>query len=194
MRCKFFFRNLTRSKIFNSKFVELWKNGSKSDAFKILDSKYDALYNKWFKNWIFWKILIQKFFIKEQNNFSRNNFSMNAQKSQLWSFYRVYWPDKTFFESQFSNKLWFSKNSFLIELWCVVKVLIQVLTLCGCSSYTLTRSNFLFKSLRRCKKIDSKPDFSQSSRFKACFFPKTSLSETRFLRNWEKLNFDILTV
>ena len=139
---RFFFQNLTRSKFFDSKFVELWKNGSKSDAFKILDSKYDALYNKWLKNWIFWKNLIQKFFIKEQNNFSRNNFSMNAQKSQLWSFYRVNWPDKTFFESEFSNKLRFSKNSFLIEIWCVVKILIQVLTLCGYSSYTLTRSSF----------------------------------------------------
>ena len=142
MRCKFFFRNLTRSKIFNSKLVELWKNGSKSDAFKILDSKYDALYNKRFKNWIFWKFLIQKFFIKEQNKFSRNNFSMNAQKSQLWNFHRVHWPDRTIFESEFSNKFWFYKNSFLIESWCVVKILIQVLTLCGYSSYTLTRSSF----------------------------------------------------
>ena len=52
----------------------------------------------------------------------------------------------------------------------------------------------LFKSLSRCKKIDSKSDFSQSFRFKACFFPKTSLSETGFLRKWENVNFDILAV
>ena len=143
MRCKGFFSKIWHVLNFSIRNLSSCeKNGSKSDVFKILDSKYDALYNKWFKNWIFWKILIQKFFIKEQNNFSRNNFYMNTQKSQLWSFYRVNWPDKTIFESEFSNKLWFSKNSFLIEIWCVVKILIQIFMLCGYSSYTLTRSNF----------------------------------------------------
>ena len=75
-----FFRNMTRSKIFDSNFVELWKNGSKSEAFEILDSKYDPLYKKWFKNWL----LSKSFIIK--NNFFRNNLSKNGQKRQLWRF------------------------------------------------------------------------------------------------------------
>ena len=78
----FWFRNLTRSKIFDSKFPELWKNGSKSDAFEILDSRYDALYNKWFKTDYFQKFWSKKIF-KKKNNFLRNNFSKNAQKANF---------------------------------------------------------------------------------------------------------------
>ena len=83
MRCKrFFFRNLTRSKVSDSKFPELWKIGSRSDAFKFLYSKYDALYKKGFKNRIFSKNLIQNSF-SLKTFFFRNNFFKNAQKSQL---------------------------------------------------------------------------------------------------------------
>ena len=51
-------------------------------------------------------------FEKKKNNFLRNNFSKNAQKSQLWRFYGVNWPDKWFFENEISNNFWFSQNSF----------------------------------------------------------------------------------
>ena len=145
MRCKFFSRNLLRSKTFDSRFVELWQNGSKCDAFEILDSKNDALYKKWFKNW-FSKTLIQKsenLFIKKKNKlFTEQLFQECAKKKQHWRFYGVYWPDKCFFEREFSNKFWFSQNSFFIEIECVVKILIQFFMLCGYSSYTLARNNF----------------------------------------------------
>ena len=143
MRCKTFFRNPTRSKI---SIQNLWgceKNGSKSDAFEILDSKYDVWYNKWFKNWLFSKVLIpKKLFKGKKNNFFRNNFSENAQKKPILTFFGVIWPDKWFFESELFNNVRFPKNSFFIEIYCLVKTLIQVLMLCGYSIYTLTRSNF----------------------------------------------------
>ena len=66
---KLFFRKLTQSKTFDSNFFELWKNGSKYDAFENLDSKYDALYNKFLKNWMSLKILIQIFLKKKKKLF-----------------------------------------------------------------------------------------------------------------------------
>ena len=130
------------------------------------DSKID-----YFKSFRF-----KKTFIKEKkNNFFRNNFSKNAQKSQLWRFYGVIWPDKWFFESEFSNKFWFSKNSFFIKIWCVVKPLIEVLTLCGYSIQTLTRSIFYSNIWGIVEKIGSQSDFSRSFRFKAFFFRNIAL-------------------
>ena len=137
----------------------------------------------------------RKTFKKKKKQFFRNNFSKNAQKSQLWRFYGVNWPDKWLFESEFSNKFWFSKNSFFINIWCVVKPLIEVLTLCGYSIKTLTRSIFFSSNVWGVvKKTGSQSDFSRSFRFKACFFSETSLPETNFLRKWENVNFDILRV
>ena len=125
-----FVRNLADSKFFYSKLSSCKKNGSKSDAFKIPDSKHDASYKKCFKNRLFSKSLIQFLFLSE-NIFFRNKFSKNAQKSQHWRLYGVYSRAKLFFESQFSKKSWFSNNTFFIEDWCVVNNLTQVLTLCG---------------------------------------------------------------
>ena len=82
MRCKTFFRNATRSKIFDSKNPELWKIGSKSDAFKFLDCKYDALYKKWFKNWLFSKKLIQNSF-SLKTTFSGTTISKMHKKPTL---------------------------------------------------------------------------------------------------------------
>ena len=63
MRCKtFFFRNMTSSKTFDSKFFELWKNGSGSKAFETLDSKSDALLKHCFKIWFFSKVSIGDMF------------------------------------------------------------------------------------------------------------------------------------
>ena len=60
----------------------------------------------------------------------------------------------------------------------------------------------MFKSLRRCKKIDSKSDFSQIFRFKECFFPKSFALRNKFSKkvgkrqlwhfndvNWQKKRF-----
>ena len=104
---KIFIRNVTRSKNFDSKFPQLWKSGPKSDAFKILDSKYDALYIKRSKNWLSSKIFIQYFFMKEKNTFFRHNFSKNAQKRQHWSFYGLNWRAKWVFESEFYSNICF---------------------------------------------------------------------------------------
>ena len=114
----------------------------------------------------------KKLLSRKKNNFFRNNFSKNAQKSQLWRFYGVIWPDKWFFENEFSNKFWFPKNSFFIKIWCVVEPLIEVLTLCGYSIQTLTRSIFFFKYLRHCRKIW----------FTIWFFSKFSI-QSIFFRN-----------
>ena len=143
IRCKtVFYRNLTRSKILDLDFVEFQKIGSKSDALELLDSKYDALYKNDSKTDFFSKILTPILFLNE-NIFFCNNFSENAQKSQHWSLYGVYWPAKFFFESQFSKKFWFSNNTFFIENWCVVNILTQVLTLCG-TQIKLWHENFRF--------------------------------------------------
>ena len=80
-----------------------------------------------------------------ENIFFRINFSKNAQKSQHWRLYGVYWPAKLFFESQFSKEFWFSNNTFSIENWCVVNILTQVLTLCG-NQFKLWREVFYFSS------------------------------------------------
>ena len=82
------------------------------------------IWNSWFKIWRVVQQMIQKLiifknfdpkiqtiFLKKKNNSLRNNFSKNAQKSQLCCFYCVNWPDKWFLESEFSDKFWFSRNS-----------------------------------------------------------------------------------
>ena len=86
------------------------KNGSKSDAFESFDSKHDALYKKWFKNRFFSKILIP-FFFEWRKIFPQQLFQ-ECKKSQHWRPYGVFWPAKSFFESQFSKKFRFSNNNF----------------------------------------------------------------------------------
>ena len=71
------------------------------------DSKTEYVQKLWSKN--------PKKIIKKKNNFLRINFCEHAQKSQLWGFYVVNWPDKWFLECEFCNKFWLSKNSFFIE-------------------------------------------------------------------------------
>ena len=110
------------------------------------DSKTDYLQNFWSK----------KFFIKKKNNFFRNNFSNDAQKSQLWRFFGVNWPDKLFFGSQFSKKNRFSNHTFFIEDWCVVNILTQVLTLCWNALEKSTTWKKFVSKMTRCKVSDSK--------------------------------------
>ena len=126
MRCKFFSRNPLRSKTFDSRFVELWKNGSKCDAFEILDSKNDALYKKWFKNW-FSKTLIQKsenFFIKKKKQTfygttfprmrKKNNFDVfMVYTDQINAFLRESFP--TSFD--FLKTVFSSKSNALLKSW-----------------------------------------------------------------------------
>ena len=142
IRCKTCLFEIWLVQTYGFEICRVVKNGSKSDAFESFDSKHDALYKKWFKNRFFSKNLIPILFLKEQK-FFRNNFSKNAQKSQHWRLYGVYWPAKSFIESQFSKKFWFSNNTFFIEVWCVVNILTQILTLCG-TQVKLWHENFSF--------------------------------------------------
>ena len=65
------------------------------------DSKTDYFQKFWSK----------KIFKKKKTTFTEQLFQ-ECTKSQLWRFYGVNWPDKWFFESEISNKFWFSQNSF----------------------------------------------------------------------------------
>ena len=84
---RLFFRNVTHSKISDSNFPEFWEIGSKSDAFKILDSKYYALYIKWFKKWLSSKILIQNFFMNK-NHFLPEQLFQECTKKPTLTFLR----------------------------------------------------------------------------------------------------------
>ena len=57
-----------------------------------------------------------------------------------------------------------------------------------------TKSFVLLKSLGRCEKIDSKSDFSQSFRFRECFFSKNIALRINFSKKEGNLKFDILTM
>ena len=86
---------------------------------KTSETKNDELCNKWFKNWFFFKNFdpkIQKNFHREKKQLFMEQLSQECTKNQLCCFYCVKWPDKWFFESEISNKFWFSQNSFLIEI------------------------------------------------------------------------------
>ena len=74
------------------------------------DSKIDYFKNFWFK---------KKFYIKKKHFFQEQHFQECTKKPTLTFFFGVNWPDKIFFESEFSNNFWFSKNSFFIKIWCL---------------------------------------------------------------------------
>ena len=115
MRCETFFRNLTRSKISIQNLSSCEKTALSLTHLKFLIQNLTRCTTNDSETEKFQKIWSKKFFIKKKNFFC-NNFSKNAQKSQLSRFYGVNWPDKWFFESKFSNKFCLSKNSFLIEI------------------------------------------------------------------------------
>ena len=88
--------------------------------------------------------------------------------------------------ASFTTNFGFFKKSFLNEIWSVEKILIQVLTRCGNSIQTLTRSKFfclkiwgvvkkLIRNLTLFKFFDSMD----------VFISKTTLSETSFPWKWE---------
>ena len=95
-------RNLTRFRIFDSKFDELLKVGSTYDPFKTLVSKSDTFFRNVFKIWSLSKTLIQKICFFFPNNFLRLLLSKKPQNCHFWSFYGLNWPTKLGFWKQIS--------------------------------------------------------------------------------------------
>ena len=156
MRCKTFFRNVTCSKIFDSKNPELWKISSKSDALELLDCKYDALYKKGFKNWFFSKKLIQNSFSLKTTFFGK--LFQECTKNQLWRFKGVHWLAKRFFESAFYKRFWFSKNSCSLKSDALEKSWFKFWRYVEIQFKNRQDLKSLIQNLTRCKNTDSKND------------------------------------
>ena len=111
-------QNLIRCKTFDFKNWHVVKFSIRSLlSCEIMALNLKHFWKSWFKKWRFLQKMIQKLVFLE--NFDPK-LPKNAQESQLLRFYSVKWPDKRLFESEFSNKIWISENSFFIEIWCVV--------------------------------------------------------------------------
>ena len=121
---------------------------------------------------IFLKVLdSKKLLSRKKNIFFRNNFSKNAQKSQLWRFYGVIWPDKWFFENEFSNKFWFPKQFFHQNLMRC-KALDWSFDAMWLFNSNFDKKYFIFKYLRHCRKNWFTIWFFSKFSIQSIFFPK----------------------
>ena len=83
-----------------------------SDTFRILDSRSDPLYKKWFKIWIFSEKLFPKMF-PSKKSLPQNHVFLGSTKMPAVTAFTVYIdPKDWFFESKFSNNFQPPKNNF----------------------------------------------------------------------------------
>ena len=83
-----------------------------------------------------------KIFYEWKHFFSGRTFPRMHKKANIDVFTVLIDQLNESLKASFTTNFGFFKKSFLNEIWCVEKILIQVLTRCGNSIQTLTRSKF----------------------------------------------------